>query len=237
MNPIYIGLTGAVARDRQLDAVAHNLANVSTNGFKRERIAFESLLMGQDAEGVGNTTAASDMSDGPLVATGRALDLALQGDGMVAVRGSGGERYVRGGSLVVNGKGELALATGEVVVAETGRTLQVGVGNDAHLGFTPKGEVLVDGAPVGQIRLRSFARPDLLVREGGSLFRAPPAAGARPATPEVHGGTVERSNSDPTRGLVEMIRLQRAYDAQVELMKQRDELTRTTVDQVGEVAR
>jgi len=237
MNPIYIGLTGAVARDRQLDAVAHNLANVSTNGFKRERVAFEALLMGQDAEGVGNTTAAPDMSDGPLVATGRPLDLALQGDGMVAVRGSGGERYVRGGSLVVNGKGELALATGEVVVAETGRTLQVGVGNDGRIGFTPKGEVLVDGAPVGQIRLRSFARPDLLVREGGSLFRAPPAAGARPATVEVHGGMVERSNSDPTRGLVEMIRLQRAYDAQVELMKQRDELTRTTVEQVGEVAR
>jgi len=156
---------------------------------------------------------------------------------MVAVRGSGGERYVRGGSLVVNDKGELALASGEVVVAETGRTLQVGAGNDAHLGFTPKGEVLVDGAPVGQIRLRGFARPDLLVREGGSLFRAGPEAGSRPATPEVHGGAVERSNSDPTRGLVEMIRLQRAYDAQVSLMKQRDELTRTTVDQVGEVAR
>lgn len=237
MNPIYIGLTGAVARDRQLDAVAHNLANVSTHGFKRERVAFESLLMGRDAEGVGNTTAAPDMSDGPLVATGRALDLALQGEGMVAVRGDSGERYVRGGSLVVNEKGELALSTGEVVVAETGSTLLVGVGNDAHLGFTPKGEVLVDGASVGQLRLRAFARPDLLLREGGGLFRAGPEAGPRPATPEVHGAAVEHSNSDPTRGLVEMIRIQRAYDAQVELMKQRDELTRTTVDQVGEVAR
>ncbi len=237
MNPIYIALTGAVARDRQLDAVAHNLANVSTNGFKRERVAFESLLMGQDVEGVGETTVAPDMSDGPLVATGRTLDLALQGEGMVAVRGKGGERYVRGGSLVVNDKGELALSTGEVVVAETGRTLQVGVGNDGHLGFTRKGEVLVDGAPVGRIRLRSFTRPDLLVREGSGLFRAGPQAGPRPATPEVHGGVVEHSNSDPTRGLVEMIRLQRAYDSQVELMKQRDELTRTTVDQVGEVAR
>ncbi len=237
MNPIYIGLTGAVARGRQLDTVAHNLANVSTKGFKAERLAFESLLMGPDGEGVETTTAAPDMSDGPLVATGRNLDLALQGEGMVAVRGAGGERYVRGGSLVVNDKGELALATGEVVVAETGRTLQVGTGNDGRVAFTPKGEVLVDGAPVGQIRLRTFVRPELLVREGASLFRAPPEAGARRATPEVHGGTVERSNSDPTRGLVEMIRLQRAFEAQVQLMKQRDELTGTTLEQVGDVAR
>lgn len=237
MNPIYIGLTGAIARDTQLDAVVHNLANVSTHGFKGERVAFESVLLGLQGEGVERAAAGADWSAGPLVTTGRNLDLALQGEGMLAVRGAGGERYVRGGSLVINGQGELALRTGEVVLAEDGSTVQVGVGNDSHLGFTARGEVVVDGRAVGQLRLRAFAQPDRLVRDGAGLFMGGADAVPRPATPVVQGGAVEGSNTDPIRGLVEMIRLQRAFEAQVETMKQRDELTRATLDQVGEVAR
>ncbi|RMF86849.1 MAG: hypothetical protein D6739_02565 [Nitrospirae bacterium] len=113
----------------------------------------------------------------------------------------------------------------------------MGIGMDAHVAFTPEGEVLVDGAPVGSLRLRAFDRPERLVREGHGLFAAPPEAGARKASPTVHGGFVERSNTDPTRALVQMVRLQRTFEAQVEMMKQRDELTRTTLNQVGEVAR
>ena len=97
--------------------------------------------------------------------------------------------------------------------------------------------MLVSGAVVGRLRLRTFAQPEALVREGAGRYRVPAAAGAREGAVQVHGATLERANMDVTRGLVEMIRLQRAYEVQLEAMKQRDALTRTTIGEVGQVGR
>jgi len=238
MNAIYLGLTGASARERQVETVANNLANVSTNGFKGDRLRFESILLSQEgAAGVRVAATVPDLADGTLAATGRALDVALQGPGLMAVRGTEGERFVRGGSMIVDADGRLALTTGEVVIGETGRTLQIGRGNEEQVAFSPEGEVLVSGAAVGRLRLRTFAQPEALVREGAGRYRVPAAAGAREGAVQVHGATLERANMDVTRGLVEMIRLQRAYEVQLEAMKQRDALTRTTIGEVGQVGR
>ena len=238
MNSIYLGLTGASARERQVEVVANNLANVSTTAFKGDRVRFESVLLSQEgATGVKVAATVPDLSDGSMVATGRALDVALDGDGLMAVRGAAGERYVRGGSLMIDADGKLALTTGEVVIAETGRTLRVGRGNEERVSFTNGGEVLVDGASVGQLRLRAFANPEALVREGAGRFRAPPEAGAQKGNVNVHGATLEHANSDVTRGLVEMIRLQRAYEVQLEAMRQRDGITHTTIEEVGQISR
>lgn len=238
MNAIYLGLTAASARERQLEVVANNLANASTNSFKKERLQFESVLLGEEAAtGVQVRATVPDLSDGTLADTGRALDLALQGDGLVAVRGERGERYTRGGSLVIDGDGRLALTSGEVVVAETGRTLQVGKGNEERVTFSRQGDVLVDGASVGTLRLRAFARPEHLVPEGLGLYRVPPEAGAREAATTVHGGFLERSNINVTSGLVDMIRLQRGFEVQLQTMQQRDELASTTINEIGRVGR
>jgi flagellar basal-body rod protein FlgF len=238
MNAIYLGLTGASARERQVEVVANNLANVSTTGFKGDRVRFESVLLAQEgAAGVKVAATVPDLTDGSMIATGRALDVALAGDGLMAVHGAAGERFVRGGSLLIDADGKLALSTGEVVIAETGRTLQVGRGNEERVGFTGDGEVLVDGTSVGRLRLRTFANPEALVREGAGRFRAPPEAGAQNGPVQVHGATLERANSDVTRGLVEMIRLQRAYEVQLEAMRQRDGITHTTIEEVGQIGR
>jgi flagellar basal-body rod protein FlgF len=238
MNAIYVGLTGAAARELQVETVANNLANASTSGFKGDRLRFESILISQEgAAGARVAAAVPDLADGTFVATGHALDVALEGPGLMAVRGQAGERFVRGGSMFVNDAGRLALTTGEVVVGENGRTLQIGRGNEERIAFSPEGEVLVNGAPVGRLRLRTFAQPEELVREGAGRYRVPPSAGPRQGAVRVHGATLERANMDVTRGLVEMIRLQRAYEAQLEAMKQRDAITRTTVGEVGQVGR
>lgn len=238
MNAIFLGLTGASVRERQVEVVANNLANVSTSGFKGDRLRFESVLLAEEgAAGVKVAATVPDLSDGSLIATGRALDIALQGGGLMAVRGPAGERFVRGGSLMIDTDGKLALTTGEVVIAETGLTLEVGRGNEERVAYTGDGEVLVDGVSVGRLRLRTFAEPEALVREGAGRFRAPPEAGAQKGTVHVHGATLERANTDVTRGLVEMIRLQRAYEVQVEAMHQRDGITRTTIEEVGQIGR
>jgi flagellar basal body rod protein FlgG len=221
-----------------VEVVANNLANVSTSGFKGDRLRFESVLLAQQGSaGVKVAATVPDLADGSMIATGRALDVALQGSGLMAVRGAEGERFVRGGSLMIDGDGKLALTTGEVAIAETGRTLQVGRGNEERVAFSGEGEVLVDGVPIGRLRLRTFTQPEALVREGAGRFRAPPEAGAQKGAVHVHGGTLERANTDVTRGLVEMIRLQRAYEVQVEAIHQRDEITRSTINEVGQIGR
>ena len=237
MNSIYLGLTGASARELQVETVANNLANVSTDGFKGDRLRFESMLLAEGAAGVKVAATVTDLSDGSFVATGRALDVALQGPGLMAVRTPQGERYVRGGPLTIDTDGRLALTTGEVVVGETGRPLEIGRGNEERVAFSPDGEVLVNGAPVGRLRLRTFARPEALVREGAGRYQVPASAGPQKGRVQVHGATRERANTDVTRGLVEMIRLQRAYDMQLDAMKQRDSITRTTIAEVGQVGR
>ena len=98
-------------------------------------------------------------------------------------------------------------------------------------------DIKKNGAPVGRLRLRTFARPEALVREGAGRYQVPASAGPQKGRVQVHGATRERANTDVTRGLVEMIRLQRAYDMQLDAMKQRDSITRTTIAEVGQVGR
>src|SRR4051794_22672053 len=127
-DAMYISAVGLEAQKQQLDTTANNLANTSTTAFKRQRVDFSALLdrapARPAAEGTSSSTEARrrmqiDLAQGELHATGRALDLAVQGAGFLEVE-TGNElgAYSRGGSLKINEDGQLALADGHTLKAD-----------------------------------------------------------------------------------------------------------------------
>lgn len=228
MNPDGIAPSVRALRywERRQEVVANNLANVSTPGFKGERV-FARLL----AEGGPEARSAPDRTAGAVTATGRALDLALDGDGFLVVRTAAGERWVRGGSLTLDAAGALTTAEGHAVLGEEG-PLTIPEG---EVVVGPDGTVLVDGASVGRLRVERGDEPPL--REGANLWV--PQVPGTPVSPEsvrLRPGHLEESNVDPVKALVEMIEIQRAYGAVHRSVVAADGVLQTITSDLGRVS-
>jgi len=208
-------------------ALANNLANVSTPGFKAERV-FARLLDERTAIVEG----ATDFSAGTLNATGRPLDVALIGDGFLVVETPQGRRWTRVGALslddtgaLVDGAGHRVLGTSGPLVLPPGR---VEVGLD--------GSVKVNGDRVGSLLVERSTDSAPLLREGSNLWL--PSAGKEAAPTgevQVRQGQLEESNVDPVTALVEMIEIQRAYSAVQRSMRTADGAMETITTRIGRV--
>ena len=187
------------------EAVAHNLANASTPGFKGERV-FARLL-----EGVGVVPQGKvDLRGGGLSDTGRPLDLALDGDGFLVVETETGERLVRGGSFQLDATRTLVDAHGNPVQGDSGPIMLP----EGEFEITPRGEVRVDGATVATLRIERPEENAKLWREGETQFRLDgDSVGVEEGEVKVRQGHLEDSNVDPVGSLVDMIEIQRAYSA------------------------
>lgn len=216
---IYIALSGAVGQLTALDVTAQNLANGPTGGYQAGRLAFREVLARVERPGdparyaaVGATVV--DPSAGPTRATGRSLDVALSEGTYLAVAGPSGERYTRAGALYVDPTGTLRAPGGGVVLGEDGKPLRAPPG--AEPSISPQSELVGGGGPVGRLRLVTFARPEALSHEGGSMLASSAASGgARVAAAEgaLRVGAIEDSNVSVVRAMNEMIRFSRAFEA------------------------
>ncbi|HSW31132.1 MAG TPA: flagellar hook-basal body protein [Longimicrobiales bacterium] len=210
--------------ERRQEVVANNLANVSTPGFKGERV-FARLL-----DGGPEAASATDPTRGALSRTGRPLDLALEGDGFLVVRTDLGERYLRGGSFTVDAGGTVVTSEGHPLLGENGPlTLPPG-----EIVVERDGTLLVDGAVIGRLRVEEASAPPL--REGANLWE-PQGAGlaVAPGDVRMRSGHLEESNVDPVRALVEMIEVQRAYGAVHRSVLAADDVMQTITSEIGRV--
>ncbi len=191
--------------DRRQEAVAHNLANASTPGFKGERV-FARLLEGVGVEPLGST----DLRPGAMTGTGRPLDLALDGEGFLVVETPEGERLTRGGSFQLDPFRGVVDAQGNPLLGDSGPIVLP----EGDLEVTPQGEIRVDGSIVATLRVERLDRGAALHREGGMRFRVEGRTTPLPVgEAKVRQGHLEESNVDPVGALVEMIEIQRAYSA------------------------
>jgi flagellar basal-body rod protein FlgF len=209
-------------------AVSNNLANVSTDGFKGERVF--ARLMG-DALPVADS--ATDLRQGTLKVTGSPLDLALAGDGFFVVETPDGEKLSRGGSFRMNDQGQVTDAAGNRLLGEGGPivpgqgTIEIGRG----------GAVRVDGRIVAQLRLERVPPDVRLQHDAGTLFLPDPAR--EPLDPEarqVRQGTLEESNVNSVSALVDMISIQRAYSAVQKAVHTLDGIRSTISNEIGKPA-
>jgi len=217
---IYLAMSGAKATMQRQETLANNLANVSTVGFRAELAAFRAVPV----EGSGastrvyslESTPGYDATPGVVAATGRNLDVAMNGAAWLAVQGlDGTEAYTRGGSLDINADGNLVTISGLTVLGDGG---PIQIPPDTRVGIAADGTVTStdkDGHSnsVGKLKLVTPEAP--LTRGTDGLFRA--ASGELSADPlaRVQDGALEGSNVSAVETMVAMIAAARQFEAQM----------------------
>jgi flagellar basal-body rod protein FlgF len=225
---IYIAMAGAQGASQQLAAVTHNLANISTTGFKSEMNVFKALpVVGEGAKTrayVQETTPTSDYASGVIQATGRNLDVAVKGPGWIAVQDANGqEAYTRLGNLQVSINGVLENGAGQTILGDGGPIAvppdqEIMIGHDGTVSTAPIGQNQKAVGVAGRIKLVNPPETDL-VRGDDGLFRRKSGQPA-PADENIRlaVGSLESSNVNPAESLVKMISLGRQFDLQMRVM-------------------
>ena len=231
---IYIAMSGAKQAMEQQASVASNMANVSTPGFRAQLNNFRAVpVVGEEAATrafVVTSTPGADMSAGPLTETGRAMDVAVRGDGWLTVQtADGGEAYTRVGNLQVGADGQLTTMNKLPVVGDAGPMAvppgaAVMISTDGLVSAIGAGDPATNVAQVGRLKLVNPAASDLLRGDDG-LFRMRAGAAAPDADPAVtlQTGAVEGSNVNPVSAMVEMIANARSFEMQMKAVKSADE--------------
>jgi flagellar basal-body rod protein FlgG len=252
INSLWISKTGMEAQQTQLDVISNNLANVSTNGFKKSRAVFEDLMY-QNLRQVGSSTSeqstlptglqiglgvrtvatARSFAQGNLQQTGNNLDLAIQGNGFFQVTMPDGTTgYTRDGSFQIDNQGRIVNSTGLPITG--GGTVP---SNATAVSISASGAVsaTVPGSTtpsvIGTITVANFVNPPGLEPKGQNIY-AESAASGQPTvgTAGENGlgtlmqGFVETSNVNVVQELVTMIQTQRAYEMNSKAIQTSDQM-------------
>ena len=211
----------------------HNIANLSTIGFRADTVAFDS----QPIYGAGYATrvnavagdAGTDYSMGVMQSTSRDLDIAVNGKGFIAVRGTDGkEAYTRAGDLRVSPTGAVTTASGLQVLTESGPLVippstQVTIGGDGTVSVVPQGSAPFAVTQVDRIKLVNPTPKDLQKGDDGLLRLKSGGKAKTDDTVSVTSGMLESSNVNAAQSLISMIELQRLYEFQIKSISSTDQ--------------
>lgn len=230
------GMSGLV---REYETIAHNLANVSTSGYKRKLTSFSLELQrlqrlgAQASELAGriNMHQTIDFSQGQLVATGRPLDVALEGQGFIVLETPEGLRYSRGGALAVNLLGQLVDSSGRLVAGENGPIVIPPTVSESHLSIDADGTVRSNDAVFGKMRIVEFDKQmDRLLPTGG-CFAAPKDLQPKPATQtRLRQGHLEQANVAPMQELTGLLMVSRLFESHISVLRKRSENSNALLD-------
>lgn len=249
---LWVGKTGLDAQQTRMTVVSNNMANVATTGFKRSRANFEDLvyqnfrqagaLSAQDSRyptglylgtGVRAVSTERNYTQGNLVRTEGALDLAINGRGFFEILlPNGNSGYTRDGSFQINENGEMVTSQGYLLqpsITIPDNTTSVTIGNDGSVTVTTQDETV--GTEIGTITTVDFLNPQGLQPMGQNMFAETIASGApQIGTPTEDGfGRLEQhyleaSNVNVVAELVDMIETQRAYEMNSKSIQTSDEM-------------
>lgn len=225
---MYRSASGMLPQIEKQEAIANNIANANTTGF-RKNVVFAKELSGAESrltpkkvdwqQTVMNYLTI-DYSPGVFDKTDNPLDLAIEGDGFFALQADDGSTVLtRAGAFVVDAEGFLAMPGGFRVLSDGG-PIQIGAGTPT---VAQTGEVEVDGVPVGRIVPQSPADLESLQRLGGSLFGVPDGVELLPPiSATIRQGYLETSNVDVVGEMVDMIVAYRIYEANARALQTQD---------------
>jgi flagellar basal-body rod protein FlgF len=226
---LYVAMSGAKETLRAQTANSHNLANASTNGFRADLSAFQSRAVAGSGYAsrvyATNSTTGWDQTIGAQMSTGRDLDIAIQGDGFIAVQGRDGrEAYTRAGDLMIDANGQLMTKTGLPVLGDGGPLSvppnnSLAIAPDGTISIVPQGQGPETTASIGRIKLVNPGNENVERGEDG-LFRMKDGSDApADANLRVVSGTLEASNVNAAEAMVNMIELARNFELQVKAIK------------------
>lgn len=230
---LYVAMTGAKETLRAQTVNSHNIANVSTTGFRADLAAFQSRAV--DGSGFAsrvyatNGTVGWDNTSGAMLSTGRDLDIAVNGAGWIAVQGPDGrEAYTRAGNLQVDATGQLMTATGRPVLGDGGPInvppyTSIFFARDGQISIVAQGQTPDTTAAVGRIKLVNPPE-ETLERGDDGLFRLKDGSDApADAAVTIGSGVLESSNVNAAAAMVNMIELARQFEMQVKAIRTAEE--------------
>ena len=239
---IYTAMTGAKGTMDQQAAVAHNLANATSTGFRAELHKLRAVEVQTEALRTRaftvDASVATDFDQGPLQFTGRAYDVALAGQGWLAVQmADGSEAYTRNGSLEVSANGILQTRDGRPVLGDGGPITippdnEISIGADGSVSASQPDQPGVVNV-VAQLKLVNPPEAEL-VRGDDGLFRVRGGAPAA-ADPNVRvaGGYLEGSNVNVVDQMVQMISLARQFEMQTRMLSTAEQNDRSAARVIG----
>lgn len=241
MQPsLYVSLSGQIALMRRLETLAHNVANVTTAGFRAEEIKFEELISQEtDSPTAFVTTGTSYISRqaGEVVRTDNPLDVAVTGDAWLAFQGPGGPVYTRDGRMTITPEGELRTLTGYPVLDVGGAPIQLNP-NAGTPTIARDGTLTQGTTQVGAIGLFTIPAEARLARFGTS--GVVPDKEAEPALDfsrvGVTQGFIEQANVNPVSEISRLIQIQRAFDSISNSITRSEETLSSAVRTLGETS-
>ena len=230
-NTGYTTLTRQSGLMREMQAVANNIANAATTGFRQEGLIFSEYVNKVDGGASLSMATANvrqtSMIQGALTRTDGAFDMAIEGAGFFLIDTPAGERLTRAGSFSPNAEGDLVTNDGYRVL-DAG-SAPIFIPPDAvDLNVSADGTISTQGRPIGQIGLFEPINPTTMMREDGVMFRAD--EGIEPApNGRILQGFLEGANVDPISQIARMIEVQRAYEMGQSFLQAEDERVRTAM--------
>lgn len=237
---LYVAMTGARQTLQAQALVSHNLANANTVGFRLDMADFRSMPVFSD-HGLPSRVYSMaerpgiDLKSGKIMTTGRDLDVAIQGEGWIAIQApDGSEAYTRAGDLQLDTNGMLKTATGHPVLGEGGPISippaeKIEIGADGIISIRPLGESSANLVEVGRIRLVKPSDANPLYKDEAGLMRTRDGSAAPPdSSVRLLAGALEGSNVNPAEALVNMIESARRFEMQIKMMKTAEENSSAT---------
>ncbi len=224
ISGIHNVLDSALLQRVRFDNIANNLANISTNAFKKDVVSFnETLSMQYNSE--------TDFSQGSVIYTGNKLDVALGSKGFFKIQVPGGIRYARNGSFSLDAEGFLVTQNGFKVLGRNG-PIRID-GNCVSIGTD--GQISVDNAPVDKMLVVDSNRSQFFKKESSSYYSYQGGDEELFATEnvDIRQGYLEKSNVDPTTEMIKMIETFRAYESAQKAIQCMDEMTSKMINDVG----
>lgn len=277
---IFTSASGMHVMQERLDIIANNLANVDLIGYKKDLPVMKAFpdiqvrrgdddglvvsplgsydkmpFVGRLGTGVELNESYTIFNQGSLIETNNEFDIALDGQGFIAVETEKGERYTRNGSFTIDKDGYLVTKDGFKVLTEDGRYIQIKknnfvidkegniyqnneYANDPHRLVQLEENEWRDTALIGRLKIVRFPRERELRREGNSLYYENEFTGKayiaqREERPKVLQGFLEKSNVDPVIEMVNMIEVQRCYEANQKSIQNHDQTLGRIINEVG----
>ncbi len=239
-NTTFVGLSRQMTLRRELDIVANNIANADTAGFKVEslmtgteqRRPAKDLQLNHAVRFVLDNGVARDFRPGSMRKTDNALDVALEGEGFLAVQTPDGERYTRDGRLRMDTQGRLTTQNGEPVLGQGGAEITLDRAGPAPT-IAADGSVSQGGQAVGKLAVVRFDDLSALSKQGDGLYLADGVEAVEAPDVQVRQGMLEGSNAQPVLEVVKLFELSRAYERMARMFDQTQDLSRRAVERLG----
>lgn len=256
---IYTSAVGMKTQMNRMDVVSNNIANSDTVGFKRDLAVTRSFTdrlmfalgqppsplqfggtrrLGEVRPGNFVDEVFTDFRGGSVRQTNNIFDIAIEGAGFITVQvaGEGAEttnRYTRAGHLSPDSAGILRTREGHAVLSSEGTPLTIPTGSGSDIEIQTNGQIVAGGEIIGTISITNFENPQTLRKFGENLFDRTEASVEADFNGRILSGYLENSNVNTVREMVEMINIQRNYEANQRLVTIQDSTLNLAVNEIA----